>query len=79
MPPHPAAKSATSAAALGFPQTAVATRPRMAGEASGQAGSRDALARLNAAIEDLKLYLVQSSGDDRAEVERILRKLEGRR
>jgi len=32
-----------------------------------------------AAIEDLKLYLVQSSGEDRAEVERILRKLEGRR
>ena len=32
-----------------------------------------------AAIEDLKLYLVQSSGDDRAEVEQILRKLEGRR
>jgi tetratricopeptide (TPR) repeat protein len=29
-----------------------------------------------AAIEDLKLYLVQSSGDDRAEVERIIRKLE---
>lgn len=59
MPPHPAAKSATSAAALGFPQTAVATRPRMAGEASGQAGSRDALARLNAAIEDLKALSVQ--------------------
>ncbi|MBL8144939.1 MAG: tetratricopeptide repeat protein [Anaerolineae bacterium] len=32
-----------------------------------------------AAIEDLKLYLVQSSGDDRAEVERILRKLESKR
>lgn len=59
MPPHPAAKSATSAAALGFPETAVATRPRMAGEASGQAGSKDALARLNAAIDELKALAIQ--------------------
>ncbi|MBI5940150.1 MAG: tetratricopeptide repeat protein [Caulobacterales bacterium] len=59
MPPHPAAKSATSAAALGFPETAVATRPRMAGETAGQAGSKDALARLNAAIDDLKALAIQ--------------------
>ena len=32
-----------------------------------------------AAIEDLKLYQVQSSGEDRAEVDRILRKLESQR
>ena len=59
MPPHPAAKSATSAAALGFPDTAVATRPRMAGETAGQAGSKDALARLHAAIDDLKALAIQ--------------------
>lgn len=59
MPPHPAAKSATSAAALGFPETAVATRPRMAGETAGQAGSKDALARLNAAIDELKALAIQ--------------------
>ena len=42
MPPHPAAKSATSAAALGFPDTAVATRPRMAGETEiGRASCRE--------------------------------------
>ncbi len=59
MPPHPAAKSATSAAALGFPETAVATRPRMVGETAGQAGSKDALARLNVAIDDLKALAIQ--------------------
>lgn len=59
MPPLPAAKSATSAAALGFPDTAVATRPRMAGETAGQAGSKDALARLNSAIDDLKALAIQ--------------------
>ena len=59
MPPHPAAKSATSAAALGFPETAVVTRPRMAGEASGQAGSKAALARLTTAIDDLKALAIQ--------------------
>ena len=59
MPPHPAAKSATSAAALGLPETAVATRPRMAGEASGQAGSKAALARLTEAISDLRALAVQ--------------------
>lgn len=59
MPPHPAAKSATSAAALGFPEAAVATRPRMVGETAGQAGSKDALARLNAAIDDLKALAIQ--------------------
>ncbi len=60
MPPHPARKSATSTAALGFPETtAVATRPRMAGEASGQAGSRDALARLTEALKELKALSVQ--------------------
>lgn len=32
-----------------------------------------------AAIEDLKLYQVQSTGEDRAEVERILLKLEGKK
>jgi tetratricopeptide (TPR) repeat protein len=59
MPPYSAAKTATSAAALGFPETAVATRPRMAGETAGQAGSKDALARLNAAIDDLKAMAIQ--------------------
>lgn len=60
MPPHPAAKSATSAAALGFPEiTATPIRPRMAGEASGEAGSKDALARLNAAVSELRALTVQ--------------------
>ena len=60
MPPQFAAKSAVSAAALGFPESsAVATRPRMAGEASGQAGSRAALARLNEALGELRALAVQ--------------------
>lgn len=60
MPPPFAAKSAVSAAALGFPESpAVATRPRMAGEASGQAGSRAALARLNEALGELRALAVQ--------------------
>lgn len=60
MPPHPAAKSAASAAALGFPETsAIPTRPRMAGPASGQAGSKDALARLNEALGELRALAVQ--------------------
>lgn len=40
-----------------------------------RAARPDAASR-RAAIEDLKLYQVQSTGEDRAEVERILRKLE---
>lgn len=60
MPPKPAAKSAASAAALGFGDTsAIPYTPRMAGEASGQAGSRDALDRLNAAVAELKALTVQ--------------------
>lgn len=60
MPPRPTVKSATSAAALGFPETsAVPTRPRMAGAASGQAGSKDALARLNEALGELRALAVQ--------------------
>jgi tetratricopeptide (TPR) repeat protein len=60
MPPQPAAKSAVSAAALGFPETdALPVRPRMAGEASGQAGSRDALARLDEAVGELRALAVQ--------------------
>ncbi len=60
MPPQPAAKSAASAAALGFPDSpAVPTRLRMAGAASGQAGSRDALARLNEAVSELRALAVQ--------------------
>ena len=60
MPPHPAKKPATSAAALGFPETmAIPTRPRMAGEASGQAGSKDALARLNDAVSELRALAIQ--------------------
>lgn len=60
MPPRPAAKSATSAAALGFPQTTAApSRPRMASEAAGQAGSKDALARLNEAVGELRALAVQ--------------------
>lgn len=60
MPPHPAARTAASAAAMGFPETtATPTRPRMAGAASGQAGSRDALARLNEAVGELRALAVQ--------------------
>ena len=60
MPPHPSVKSGASAAALGFPDTsAVPTRLRMAGEASGQAGSRPALARLNEALGELRAMTVQ--------------------
>ncbi|MFA7264556.1 MAG: tetratricopeptide repeat protein [Caulobacter sp.] len=60
MPPHPAAKSAVSAAALGFPQTTAApSRPRMASEAAGQAGSKDALARLDEAVGELRALAVQ--------------------
>jgi tetratricopeptide (TPR) repeat protein len=36
-------------------------------------------AETRAAIEDLQLYMVQSSGDDRAEVESILRALQKQR
>lgn len=43
-----------------------------------RAARPDAASR-RAAIEDLKLYQVQSNGEDRAEVERILRKLENQR
>jgi tetratricopeptide (TPR) repeat protein len=60
MSPHPPRKSAASAAALGFPETtAVPTRLRIAGEASGQAGSRDALARLTEALRELKALTAQ--------------------
>ncbi len=60
MPPQPSAKSATSAAALGFSDTAaVPTRLRMAGEASGEAGSKPALARLNEALGELRALTIQ--------------------
>ena len=43
-----------------------------------RAARPDAASR-RAAIEDLKLYQVQSTGEDRTEVERILHKLEHQR
>ncbi|MDP1632106.1 MAG: tetratricopeptide repeat protein [Caulobacter sp.] len=59
-PLPPVAKSATSAAALGFPDAAaIPARARMAGEASGEAGSRDALNRLDAALGELTVLRVQ--------------------
>lgn len=54
MPPPVRAKGLTSAAALFPEESAVAARPKLAGGASGESGSAQALARLNAAVGELK-------------------------
>ncbi|HEY8617480.1 tetratricopeptide repeat protein [Phenylobacterium sp.] len=56
----PSAASAIALQAAQAPaQVAAATRPGLVTEALGQAGSKDALARLNAAIHELKAVAVQ--------------------
>jgi tetratricopeptide (TPR) repeat protein len=54
MPPPLRAKGLTSAAALLPEESAVAARPKFAGGATGESGSAQALARLNAAVGELK-------------------------
>ncbi|MFN8377944.1 MAG: tetratricopeptide repeat protein [Anaerolineae bacterium] len=69
-------------AAIADYNAALAFDPEMAeaylNRGLARAARADAASR-RAAIEDLKLYQVQSTGEDRAEVERILRKLESQR
>jgi tetratricopeptide (TPR) repeat protein len=69
-------------AAISDYNAALAIEPHMA-EAYLNRGLAHAALRnpeaTRAAVEDLQLYLVQSTGDDRAEVERILRALQKQR
>jgi len=55
-----AAKSATSTAALGFPEaSAEPARVRLSAPAAGESGSGDALKRLEAAVRDLKALSIR--------------------
>ena len=55
MPPRSAAKTATSAAALGYdPAEAALARPKMTAGAAGDAASAEALARIDSALRELK-------------------------